>query len=216
MLLDFIGKYYQNFGKCYQTISEDSDIRFVILQSENRESRIAGKDVGKGLLSLSIKEMKKVIMTLAIALTMMSCAMQKTSVDEQYTQARMLDVRADAHVKPLTVEVEIDRAAGRISETWSYTKEDITAMGGDLSNIRANGLYKTAQKHSADIIVAPLFDLRTAEDGTYRLTVIGYPGNFVNWKSLEAKDSVWMSLNKFYKGNSNAKEDVDVIINYKN
>ncbi|MDO5760416.1 MAG: hypothetical protein Q4Q06_05270 [Bacteroidota bacterium] len=147
--------------------------------------------------------MKKILMSLAVAMALItsSCSTMKVQeevrYDEQYTQSRMLDVTAKAHVRPLTVEVEIDKSKGRVSDTWSYTKEDIVAMGGDLSNIRANGLYKSAQKHDADIIVAPLFDLRTVEDGSYRLTVIGYPGNFVNWKSLEAKDSTWMYLDMY-------------------
>lgn len=162
--------------------------------------------------------MKRTLMTLSVVMMFMatSCStiQQQVKHEEQYTQARMLDISASAHVRPLTVEIEIDKSVGRIKETWSYTKEDVIAMGGDLSNIRANGLYKTAQKHNADIIVAPLFDLRTEDGDTYRLTVIGYPGNFVNWKSLEAKDSTWMRLNKFYKEQYIPRNNnVDIITN---
>ena len=162
-----------------------------------------------------LKTMKKVFITVLVALAFASCGIQKASVEEQYVQARMLDVRADAHVHPLTVEVEIDKNAERITDIWTYTKEDVSAMGGDLSNIRANGLYRSSKKHNADIIVAPMFNLQSDKDGVYRLEVIGYPGNFVNWKSLEAKDSVWMALDKFYRGQGANKDNVDVIINYK-
>ena len=41
---------------------------------------------------------------------------QKTNVRMQETQARLLDVTSNAYVKPLTVELQIDKSKGRIKD----------------------------------------------------------------------------------------------------
>lgn len=63
---------------------------------------------------------------------------QKTTVKFQDTQARLLDVKTNAYVKPLTVELKVDTSKGRISDEWSLSKEQVEVeMGGDLANIRS-------------------------------------------------------------------------------
>ena len=44
---------------------------------------------------------------------------QKTNVRMQETQARLLDVTSNAYVKPLTVELQIDKSKGRIKDEWT-------------------------------------------------------------------------------------------------
>lgn len=66
---------------------------------------------------------------------------QKTTVKFQDTQARLLDVKTNAYVKPLTVELKVDTSKGRISDEWSLSKEQVEVeMGGDLANIRSWGV----------------------------------------------------------------------------
>lgn len=48
---------------------------------------------------------------------------QKTNVRMQETQARLLDVTSNAYVKPLTVELQIDKSKGRIKDEWTLTRE---------------------------------------------------------------------------------------------
>ena len=49
---------------------------------------------------------------------------QKTNVRMQETQARLLDVTSNAYVKPLTVELQIDKSKGRIKDEWTLTRDE--------------------------------------------------------------------------------------------
>ena len=123
---------------------------------------------------------------------------QKTKVRMQETQARLLDVTSNAYVKPLTVELQIDKSKGRIKDEWTLTREQAEQeMNGDLVNIRSYAIYMSSQKHNADVIVAATFNVKTNDDGNgYKVTVIGYPATFINWKTAEASDYEWIRMEK--------------------
>ena len=97
---------------------------------------------------------------------------QKTNVRMQETQARLLDVTSNAYVKPLTVELQIDKSKGRIKDEWTLTREQAEQeMNGDLVNIRSYAIYMSSQKHNADVIVAATFNVKTNDDGNgYKVT----------------------------------------------
>ena len=111
---------------------------------------------------------------------------QKTNVRMQETQARLLDVTSNAYVKPLT------------KDEWALTREQAEQeMNGDLVNIRSYAIYMSSQKHNADVIVAATFNVKTNDDGNgYKVTVIGYPATFINWKTAEASDYEWIRMEK--------------------
>ena len=70
-------------------------------------------------------------------------------------------------------------------------------MNGDLVNIRSYAIYMSSQKHNADVIVAATFNVKTNDDGNgYKVTVIGYPATFINWKTAEASDYEWIRKEK--------------------
>lgn len=158
--------------------------------------------------------MKKLIW---VALWALTCGTevyaQKTTVKIQDTQARLLDVKSNAYVKPLTVELKvIDQAKlrsidpdlkldenGRLKAVWLLTKEQVEVeMNGDLSNIRSWGIYQTSQRYHADVIVAATFNFKTDDEhpDRYLLTVVGYPANFVAWKTAETTDYEWIRMEK--------------------
>ena len=50
---------------------------------------------------------------------------------------------------------------------------------------------------NADVIVAATFNVKTNDDGNgYKVTVIGYPATFINWKTAEASDYEWIRMEK--------------------
>lgn len=143
--------------------------------------------------------MKKQILIALLALGCMSSVYaQKDRVKVQDTQARLLDVTSNAYVKPLTVELKVDRTKGRIRDEWSLTKEQAEGeMKGDIVNIRSYAVYMSSQKHNADVIVAATFNFRTNDEGTgYQITVVGYPATFENWKTADATDYEWIRMEK--------------------
>lgn len=143
--------------------------------------------------------MKKLILITSLTFV---CALgvsaQKSNVRIQDTQARLLDVNSNAYVKPLTVELVVDKSKGRIRDEWSLTKEQAEGeMKGDITNIRSYAVYMSSQKHNADVIVAATFNFRTNDAGTgYQITVVGYPATFEHWKTAEAIDYEWIRMEK--------------------
>ncbi len=158
----------------------------------------------------------KIIFSLAmLALSVSTASAQRTSsttVRMQDTQARLLDVTTNAYVKPLTVELQVDTNTGRIRDVWTLTNEEaIVEMDGDLANIRSWAVYKSAEKHNADVIIAATFNVRTNDDATgFEVTVVGYPGNFKNWTTATNDDLEWMRMEKVYT--TNEREKVSAIM----
>ena len=149
---------------------------------------------------------KKVLMTAMLSVVCAVGAMaQKTNqvISMKETQARLLDVMSNAYVKPLTVELEVI-GKGRIRDKWELTGAElmdlgvITANGTiDLANIRSYGVYKSAEKHNCDVIVAATFNFDTEDlkNGGV-LEVVGFPANFVNWKTADDNDLKWIQMEK--------------------
>lgn len=144
--------------------------------------------------------MKKLFVLLALVLGYAGQANAQQRVitkKQQFTQARLLDVTSNAYVKPLTVELQVDKSKGRITDVWDLTIEDVESLKNDLTNIRSYGVYMSSNKHNVDVIVAATFNFRTNDAGTgYVLTVVGYPANFVNWKTADATDMEWIRMEK--------------------
>ena len=143
--------------------------------------------------------MRKQILIALLALGCTSGAYaQRDKVKIQDTQARLLDVTSNAYVKPLTVELKVDKSKGRIRDEWTLTREQAEAeMKGDIVNIRSYAVYMSPQKHNADVIVAATFNFRTNDEGTgYLITVVGYPATFENWKTADTTDYEWIRMEK--------------------
>lgn len=139
--------------------------------------------------------MKKVLLLIvAMAMSIVSYG-QKTEFRFQDTQARLLDVTSNAYVKPLTVELQV-LTNKRVSEVIKLTRQEVEQdMKGDLTNIRSFAVYRASQLHDCDVIVAATFNIRTAGDG-YEVNIIGYPANFVNWKTASQADYEWIKMEK--------------------
>lgn len=137
---------------------------------------------------------KALLLIVAMAMCIVSYG-QKTEFRFQDTQARLLDVTSNAYVKPLTVELQV-LTNKRISEVIKLTRQEVEQdMKGDLTNIRSFAVYRASQLHDCDVIVAATFNIRTAGEG-YEVNIIGYPANFVNWKTASQADYEWIKMEK--------------------
>lgn len=139
--------------------------------------------------------MKKYLLLLLGMVTFAESYAQKTEFRFQDTQARLLDVSSNAYVKPLTVELQV-LTKERISEIIPLNRQEVEQdMKGDLNNIRSYAVYRASQIHNCDVIVAATFNIRTAGGG-YEVNIIGYPANFVNWKTATQADYEWIRMEK--------------------
>lgn len=150
--------------------------------------------------------MKKLLLTLTTLLMCFLSYSQNKIQNIQETQARLLDVNPNAYVKPLTVEISV-LPGGRISDTWTLSSEQVKALGGNLANIRSWGVFQSSRKYNCDLIVAGTFEFKTDPDNPeqFLLTVVGFPANFVNWKTAEEKDYEWIRLEKTQTTNDRDK-----------
>ncbi len=156
--------------------------------------------------------MRKLLLTLLLITSGFSIAnAQKASVKIHDTQARTVEASPSVYVKPLTVELEVAES-GKITDVWPLSTEQVEVqMGGVLANVRSWGLYASCQKWKADVIVAPIFNFRTNDEGNgYILTVIGFPANFKNWRTATESDYEWIRLEKTQTTNS--RENIQAII----
>ena len=158
--------------------------------------------------------MKKLFfMVLLSCMGVLGVQAQKTTVEYKDTQARLLDVVSNAYVKPLTVELKVDTSKGRIRDEWPISKKVAEVdMGGDIANIRSWGVYMSSKLHNADVIVAATFNFETDPDNpdTYKLTVVGYPASFVNWKTATEADYEWIRMEKVVT--TNEREKISAIV----
>ena len=124
---------------------------------------------------------------------------QKTTVKIQDTQARIVGINPTAYVNPLTVELQV-HPQGRISDTWPLTIQQVEKdMGGQLDNIRSWALFMSCQKANADVIIAPMFNFKSTDEGDgYTITVVGFPANFVNWHTATTaeRESIQAAIRK--------------------
>ena len=150
--------------------------------------------------------MKKILLLLA---TLLMCSLsysQNKNQNIQETQARLLDINPNAYVKPLTVEISV-LPGGRISDTWTLSSDQVKSLGGDLASIRSWGVFQSSRKYNCDLIVAGTFEFKTDPDkpDQFLLTVVGFPANFINWRTAEEKDYEWIRLEKTQTTNDRDK-----------
>ncbi len=148
--------------------------------------------------------MKKTILFIALSVMgVLSSFAQKTTVTFEDTQARLLDVNSNSYVKPLTCELNIK--GEKISHKVHISDLRVKAMGGDPVNMRSYAVFDATKKYDCDIIVGGTFNIVNSENGDgYDVELIGYPADFINWKTATESDYKWIVLDR--EGKSNAEE----------
>ncbi|MDR1883855.1 MAG: hypothetical protein LBR26_13895 [Prevotella sp.] len=116
------------------------------------------------------------------------------------SQARLIEPKMNVYVKPLTVDLEIqkdpaDATKGKkVSDIFTFTAKEVSAMGGDLAKIKAEALHLSVKKYEVDILVAATYYIKTQDkDDGVEVTITGYPATFKNWRTIDDKDYQWIS-----------------------
>ncbi len=145
--------------------------------------------------------MKKFI--LLFALIVVYCIQgyaQKSTTIQKFrdAQARAGDAVTEVIVKPTVVSVEVIKEKGRIKDEWILSREEVeVAMKGELSNIRAWGTYLSTVKHDCDVIMGATYKIEDNQESEgYTVTVVGYPGRFIDWHPATEADYEWIRIQK--------------------
>lgn len=140
--------------------------------------------------------MKRLFFIVCISMFCLANVSAQKVVSYQSTQARALEPNMNAYVHPLTVELKI-MSETRVVDHWPITVEQIAAFDGKEEEIRKYGLYKSCEKHNCDVIVAATFNIQSDDMSKgLMLDIVGYPGEYVNWKTATQADYEWIKLEK--------------------
>ncbi len=138
--------------------------------------------------------MKRVLFLLFAVSMCMGVYAQKVQTKFLNTEARKVNVISNAYVKPLTVEVQVI-GKQRITEVIKLSKEEVDALHNDQENIRNFAVYRACKLHNCDMIVAAISNIKS-EYGQTEVEIMGYPANFINWKTATQADTAWIKLEK--------------------
>ncbi len=137
-----------------------------------------------------------------MAFTALAAYSQKTvKVDFQASQARFLETSPNAYMKPLIAEVVVDKAKGRVRDTWKLDALELSSRTiegnpqATLLNLKSYALFKSAEKHDCDMIIVPTFDIHITNTGA-TVSVAGYPANFAKWTTGTTADYEWILLER--------------------
>lgn len=153
--------------------------------------------------------MKKIFTLLVILAAATTSYAQRTEFHYSNTQARMVDVTANAHVKPLTVEMKVKEGYNnKVPFVLQLSKTEVeVAMKGNLEDIRALAVYEFAKKEGADLILAATFKVSTNSLGGYDVEVRGFPANFINWRTVTTADYDWIHKERLVEASDSRKTE---------
>ena len=153
--------------------------------------------------------MKKLFFISALLLFFVLGLKAQDKIGYQETQARQIiqPQMMNVYAKPLTVEIKVDEAVGMVEDTWQITPAQLGFEG--MKTIKFNpiefnekvhniAILLSSQKHNADVIIAPTFNIVTDDVSKgVTVTIRGLLGHFVNWRSIAPSDYEWIRLAKF-------------------
>lgn len=154
--------------------------------------------------------MKKVVVTLClIAASMIPAGCYDVSTIIRDTQVKKVDMNAPSYVKPLVAELLVKKGVdgeSSIRDEWKFNEEDVLSMNGEVEKLKNRAAFLSTQKHLCDVIVSPMYDVYIA-DGKATVVVKGYPAVYVNFRTMEDKDTTWLQVTNQYRIVSDRNND---------
>lgn len=137
------------------------------------------------------------LLVLGVTMLLTSCAMSTYETRYRYDEntASYINTQMQpTYVIPTVADLEI--SPNKIVESQTF---DNTLKSYDISHTEASPtleywksltVSKAVQAHNADVIVAPIFDIKTSDNyATVTVTVSGYPAKYKNFRNMSEKDA---------------------------
>ncbi|MBR1799563.1 MAG: hypothetical protein IJ761_06695 [Bacteroidales bacterium] len=130
--------------------------------------------------------MKKAIIISAVALmaiSMTSCSHYR------YAEGRMMDSKPHFEIIPPTAKINVEPLIVQETRSFEGTELEEATSGAKTPNQISDKLkviltYETLKKYNGDVLVAPLFNVRSELDGKrYVIEVRAHIGKYVEWDS---------------------------------
>ena len=142
----------------------------------------------------------KATLILLVVLFMASCTQPSYLTYYKYDESTaryMNPAMTSGYITPTIADLNVSKT--KISETETYkntlTAEDMNSAENSptIEYLKNYTVSKAVKKHNADVIVAPIFDIKTSYD-TIEVNVSGYPANFVNFRNVKAADTITLRM----------------------
>ncbi len=148
----------------------------------------------------------KAILILSAAIILTSCSQYSYTTYKEYSENTVRFINPAMAPMSITPTIaDLDVANEKATYTASHPNNMSTVNSPYWINhndeiietIKANTLAQFAKQYEADVIVAPLFEIQTSENGeTIDVTITGYPAKYINIRSFKAADTTLMKLYK--------------------
>ncbi|MBO5957017.1 MAG: hypothetical protein J6Q39_05625 [Bacteroidales bacterium] len=144
----------------------------------------------------------KATLILLVALFVTSCMPSSYLTYYKYDESTaryMNPAMTSGYITPTIADLNVSKT--KISETETYkntlTAKDMNSAENSptIEYLKNYTVSKAVKKHNADVIVAPIFDIKTSDDfETIEVNVSGYPANFVNFRNVKAADTITLRM----------------------
>lgn len=140
--------------------------------------------------------MKKKLQTLGLSVSivvLMGACTTGGYYSYDASTVRYLTPSMSGFITPVTADLQVSADKITYVETFSnnLTIRDINSIdnSGTVAYYKNYTVVQAVKKYNADVIVAPIFNIKTSEDfSTITVTVIGYPANYVNFRKATPED----------------------------
>lgn len=126
------------------------------------------------------------------------------------SQARLIEPKQDVFIVPLVADVQlVDKGVRQDFGPYEFEINSLSSTTfEDISQFKANALYRAAREADADVIVAATFNVKSDAKGKKMIiNVSGYPGKYINFRPLKfdkKEDYQW--IESVYPANYLEKE----------
>ena len=154
--------------------------------------------------------MKKVFITLSlIATCLVYTGCYEVSTVVRDTQVKTVDMNAPSYVKPLVAELLVKKGIdgeSSIRDVWNFNEDDVISLNSDVEKLKNRAAFLSTQKHLCDVIVSPMYDVYVA-NGKATVTISGYPAVYVNFRTMEDKDTTWLQVTSGFRPTPKTKTE---------
>lgn len=128
-----------------------------------------------------------------IALLATACSTSRIVYRYDESTSRYLEPTMNGYVTPIAVDLRIDTNkivyVENFANTLNYQDVNNIENSGTIEYLKSYTIAQAVKNYSADVIVAPIFDVKTSEDfSTITITITGFPAHYINFRKATTED----------------------------
>jgi len=135
------------------------------------------------------------ILGIVLVVTLLTTGCSTSRIVYRYDEStsRYIAPSMSGYVTPIAVDLRIDTTKIVYVENFpnTLTSNDINNIenSGTIDYLKNYTIAQAVKKYNADVIVAPIFDVKTSEDfSTITITITGFPAHYINFRKATTED----------------------------